>query len=148
MSTPLETADLLDKAADHIERYGWTQDEFHTDDAKPMECPVCLRGGLSVAAGQHPMFSEEPYENAAHPVVYIEDDRELGEEDDASLAVIETAQYWFAEHLKATGVELAPGVPAPDQIARWNDDERRTKGEVITELRACAARIRQAEVTP
>lgn len=48
-----ETADILDRAADVIERNGWYQD-FYFDlgtDLPPTECPVCLLGAISIAMG-------------------------------------------------------------------------------------------------
>jgi hypothetical protein len=138
-------ADILDKAADHIVKHGWIQGDFaatYIDEA--MECAVCARGGISVAAGCHPVFTEEPDEWAAHPVVFTADDDDwthLGPEDQAALNLIQATEQALAAHLRSIGVTLSAD-HGGDAVSEWNDAPGRTAEQVVAELRACAADLR------
>ncbi len=63
MST-LTLADLLDKAADHIKRYGWHRGSFTLlvdDDERPMnKREVCVVGAIRIAAGLSPYVMPDP----------------------------------------------------------------------------------------
>jgi hypothetical protein len=79
VTTPAEIADILDKAADHIETVGWFQGglyDMYRDPAKPpTECRVCAMGAINVALHGSPLFP--PYGDDAHDIAeYVE--RRLG----------------------------------------------------------------------
>lgn len=122
MNEQLTTAEILDQAADVIERNGWTQVAFSETDPDTIytttrDCPVCALGAMNVAAGLEP--DAEP------------DERPVG------------AYRAFAEHL-GLSVDADRGVIGfSTSIGEdWNDAKGRTAEQVVTELRACAANLR------
>lgn len=110
----MKTSEILDKAADVIERNGWVQDEWYefgrAED--PRDCPVCAGGGLDVAAGYDP-----------------------GEPDD--IPALSAAVKAFAAHVDPAFDPAAQG--GYGTVAGWNDEPGRTAEEVVRELRAAAA---------
>lgn len=58
MSRPLpEFADILDKAADHIDTVGWHQGRLYDDAYTPLTaCPVCAMGAINTALFGTPKF--------------------------------------------------------------------------------------------
>lgn len=56
MTTPTQVADLLTRAAEHIDHVGWTQGDWHeeTPGLQPKDSPVCADGALSVVAYGRP----------------------------------------------------------------------------------------------
>ncbi|NUQ95330.1 MAG: hypothetical protein HOY79_01770 [Streptomyces sp.] len=105
-------ADVLDRAADHIDKFGWMQGDLWDlrADARllPSQCPVCAFGSLNMALHGTPRFPElRPGDLSSHDVAdYVE--RRLG------------------------GVELAD----------WNDDPHRTQAEVTALFRETASQLR------
>jgi hypothetical protein len=82
-----QAADLLDRAAQHIERYGWAQDCWYVrePDRLPWESPACASGAVYLAAGI------DPYRFGPHG----------GREDPTVLA-----RSILAEYLDSTSVAL------------------------------------------
>lgn len=113
------TSEILDKAADVIERNGWTQGDWYDVDARgdSRECPVCALGAINVAGGSLPdEFPDGPRRAAALVLA----DR---------LGVLEDA--------------LSYGLS--NTVGRdWNDVAGRTAEEVVAELRAAVASEREA----
>lgn len=151
MITPEAVADLLDKAAAHIEAHGWTQEEFYAWHADvPIEqCKVCGRGGIAVAAGAHPEFAETPLDVAKLPLIFADDDDpycdgHLAPEDQATLDLIQAAEKAFAAHLHKTQRDIVEGLADDAVISGWNDEPDRTAEQVIAALRECAADLRKA----
>lgn len=115
MST--ETADILDEAANVIERNGWIQGDYvnqrQIEDGKgPGDCACCARGAINTAAGG------SPYND--YLLVAIE----------ASNAV----ETWLTNS-GAIGETLS--------LVEWNDKDGRTADDVITALRGAAQAERE-----
>lgn len=140
MALTLTVAEILDGAADVIERNGWIQKDLFDSESVPggpaKDCPVCARGGISVAADQVPWFSadwpttaEFVYEPGgvipAPPSVAVFD----------AIAAAETA---FATHIRSLGFNVS-GIPGAELIEKWNDRDGMSQAIVVAELRACAA---------
>ena len=109
-------AEVLQHAAGVIERDGWTRGTYRDDDGR-----VCLAGAIGVALTElKPILGSDPLWLA-----------EVHEEryGDLLWPVIEE-QYpeWCAIY------EAGP-------ITRWNDDELRTKEEVVAILEKAAVRL-------
>lgn len=52
-----ELADVLDKAADHIDTVGWWQGSLYEDASRPVTaCPVCAMGAINMALYGTPQF--------------------------------------------------------------------------------------------
>ncbi|MEL7994248.1 hypothetical protein AAG656_28510 [Streptomyces albidoflavus] len=113
MTTPTQVADLLDRAADHIDRVGWTQGDWHeeTPGLQPKDSPACADGALAVAA------YGDPFGAGGHR----EPDR---------FALHSAAVTALIRHIGAGLID-------------WNDAEGRTKGEVVGAMRAAAAEQRE-----
>lgn len=128
----MKTSEILDKAADVIERNGWHQgDWMHARPGRQDdECPVCEGGALNLAVTGSPCIDADDddapadlltaYEVMAHRA---KPSLEIGPED-----------YTVGELLEAF-VEV---------VASWNDAKGRTAEEVVRELRAAAASEREA----
>lgn len=130
-----ETAAVLDEAANVIRRNGWHQGDYFaypsgygTDDIDPSDCPVCLLGAVSVAAGQNPeLWYRAP---------------------DACDAVLAIGRY--------LGIDLEPeGVPldfSHDEdiehivvaVGGWNDRDDWEAEQAITVLENAARAEREA----
>jgi len=73
-----ETADVLDEAANIIERNGWTQGDYHRPDGSksPRDCPVDTTGALNLALGadtpSHDIRPDSPAEVALMRYLGIE----------------------------------------------------------------------------
>lgn len=111
----IETADVLDRAADIIERNGWWRKSYYDFGAvgsKPKcELACCARGAINLAAnGRTPDRLSNLGEDALHAL-----ERYLG---------------ISGEH--------------PDSVADWNDEPGRTVEEVIAALRGAAKAEREA----
>ena len=113
MTTPTQVADLLDRAADHIDRVGWTQGDWHeeTPGLQPKDSPVCADGALAVAA------YGDPFGAGGHR----EPDR---------FALHSAAVTALIRHIGAGLID-------------WNDAEGRTKDQVVGAMRAAAAEQRE-----
>ncbi|MFC5946395.1 DUF6197 family protein [Micromonospora harpali] len=134
----MNTAEILAKAADVIEKQGWAQRSFFeratgheglpdlSIDART--CPVCARGGISVAVGQLPTFGGGAYVEA---------------DAIADWEVVATAEKVFADYLAAREGWPADRTMRPD-IEYWNDTSERTAEEVVAALRDCASHVRDA----
>lgn len=111
-----EIADILDRAADHIDTVGWLQGSLYGkhEPTQPLtECRVCAIGALNMALYGSPSFAlrdPAPDEVTAHDV----------------------AEY--LQGSRTTGLELA----------EWNDTEGRTQNQVTALLRETAAELRGA----
>ena len=144
----MSTSQILDRAADHIEKYGWARKEYFRPEIPdgpnlpPNQCPVCADAAISVAAGQHPEFSE------GLTLDFIDDPtdaEELGPEHRDALQQVRAAETAFARHLRRKyGGELTSEVADQVTITTWNDEPGRTAEQVIAELRACALTEREA----
>jgi hypothetical protein len=113
------TSEILDKAADTIERNGLAKGDWYDfgvqDDSR--ECPVCALGAINVAGGSVPDgLLNGPRRAAALALA----DR-LGMRDDAL----------------SYGLAVTVG-------RDWNDLPGRTAEQVVAELRAAAASEREA----
>ena len=145
-------AEILDKAADVIERNGWVQQEYYDWPApcvavtNPQECAVCPRGGIAVAAGRHPEFvsSWPDYCPSIEELATESDERTASAEDLDALAEISTAERAFAAHLRKIDPWRSASLIDRAFIESWNDEEGRTADEVVAQLRACAANLRAA----
>lgn len=113
----MKTSELLDKAADVIERNGWTNHEWFTSapGKRQYESPVDAWGAINVARGYAP-------------------DNPLSGSVDAARAL--------ALHvgLADTGDRLWPSW----ELGAWNDAPGRTAEEVVRALRTAAASERGA----
>jgi hypothetical protein len=122
MGDSLTAADILNQAADHIEKYGWLQDGWHwplNDDGEstdPMECAVCASAAINVAAGFAPDY-----------------------EPDGTEGALNAALNAFAGRVRSV---FRPSWDDALAIAAWNDTYGRTSEQVVAELRACAADLR------
>lgn len=127
----MKPSEILDATATHIEKYGWARRKYVADGIpKPASrCPVCPRGGMSVAVGHGPTF-------AADYAAEIAD-----EADRQAYAEVSAAEAAFAEYLRRGGLTL---LDLPDVLAIewWNDRRAKSDREVVDELRKCAAELR------
>jgi hypothetical protein len=122
MSDATSPAGILDQAAAVIQRNSWTQNQFYLriPGYRPSLCPVCAGGGINVAAGL------EPARGADDPRGYHADAIEA-----------------FARHVDPSYAEDDDGRRRPyASIGAWNDADGRTAEQVVTELKACAAKLR------
>jgi hypothetical protein len=113
-------ADVLDKAADHIDRVGlhkgYLYDTSQADAGTPLpECRVCALGGINAAAFGTPRYSAE-YNAGDEPLPLI----------------LNFAQDAVARHLGGPSFE----------VDVWNDKLERTQDDVTTALRATATSLR------
>jgi hypothetical protein len=113
-SKTLQAADVLDKAADHLERVGhhkgYLYDERQAKGAAIESCRVCAVGAILVAAHGKPRYPDD------EPLVG-------GISDLAILA-------------------LTDHVDGP--VPTWNDEPDRTADEVVTAMRQTAKTLREA----
>lgn len=105
-------ADVLDKAADHLDRVGhhkgYLYDETQAEDGTPLEeCRVCAAGAILAAAWGTPRYPDRD------PEINLSD---------------------AALH------ELEEAIQQP--IASWNDEEERQQEQVTEALRGTATRLR------
>jgi hypothetical protein len=124
------TSEILDKAADHIERVGWAKDDWYIeplivsdDGADWSDCKLCAGGGINVAAGYDADFDEHAGLADGHPAA--------------------RAFMVLAERV-APDEEVADPDDAVTVVIKWNDADERTAEEVVRELRAAAASEREA----
>ena len=116
--TPAAIADILDKAAEHIDRVGWIQnglyDESQWGDDFPLQaCRVCAVGAINTAV----------YGNPRYPIL------ETGLQ-----AVAIGAENALKQHLALDN----------STIPLWNDAPGREADEVTKALRDTAAALREA----
>ena len=140
-------ADLLDKAADHIQTHGLTTEEYVKDAANPRACPVCPRSAIAIAVGRHPLFAaawpelcdhyEEDADDAGH--LSIEGQAELQD-----LRLIHDTERMLVDYLRSEGVNVAdlPLWESGTVIERWADDPSRTLPQILGAMRAAAERGR------
>ncbi|MFI0031308.1 hypothetical protein ACH4M8_18650 [Streptomyces albidoflavus] len=112
-SNATKVADLLERAAAHIDRVGWAQGDWYeeTPDLQPKDSPVCADGALTVAAYGEPRGAgvhRKPDEFALHSAAVTVLIRHIGE-----------------------------------GLIDWNDAEDRTKEQVVGAMRAAAAEQRE-----
>ena len=112
--TPAEVADILDKAADHIDCVGWHQGYLYDEDAAETgerleDCPVCAMGAINGAVYGVPRYPAK--------------------ERDLSVLGMH-AEDALKRFLKVLHVPL------------WNDEANRKKAEVVAALRDTAAGLR------
>lgn len=106
-------ANVLDRAADHIETVGWFQGDLYDDYTERgkaiTECRVCAMGALNMALHGTPRFpyNLQPGEATAHDVAELIERR-------------------------LNGAELAD----------WNDARSRTQDDVTAMLRETATELR------
>lgn len=129
MST-LKPSEILDKAADHIERHGWIQNDWYLADlGRPVsECAACGGGAINIVAGLDPCGEDDPE-------CY----------DDATITALEAMACHVDEELRehyANGGREELTVLL-NTIAEWNDSDDRTAEQVIAALRECAANLRK-----
>lgn len=109
-----DIASVLDKAANHIDLFGWTQNALY-DEAQAMgtplkRCRVCAMGAINSAV----------YGGPQYPV------RERDLNPAGEMAV---------EHLRMyLGINVS--------VAQWNDQKLRTQDEVTAAMRSAAAELR------
>lgn len=120
-ATGVEIANILDKAAEYVEQYGWIQhalyDEAQAQSTPRAECRVCAIGAILAAT----------YGIPSYPV--FEKDRKPVE----MLAETALCDFVNADHGTAT-------------VPQWNDGEYRTAEDVVMAFRGAAAQLR-AEAT-
>ncbi|MFH9813454.1 hypothetical protein ACH4NI_35480 [Streptomyces olivaceus] len=112
--TPADIADVLDRAADHINRVGWIQDEWWEGtppDLYPEAVSVDADSALAVAAGAEPFAP------------------------DSGL----TTEQAFVYHAAADALRRHVGCG----LILWNDKPGRTQAEVTAVMRAAAASQRE-----
>ena len=113
-SMTLDAADVLEKAAVHLERVGhhkgYLYDEQQAEDTALESCRVCAVGSILAAA----------YGKPRYPAL-----------DTAQSDVTDTA---------IDAMEETVGTPVPV----WNDEPQRTVDDVVTALRDTAASLREA----
>lgn len=108
----MNTAEILNKAADVIEERGWHKGDFVSSVGFDGSGCVCVLGAINVAVG------EVPY------AVF-----EIGDRDERTDAARVLAEY--------LGLVLRDG-DVTEVGDRWNDAEGRTKDEVVAALREAA----------
>lgn len=113
-----ETADILDRAAEVIERNGWHQGDYFNRDQEgaginPADCAVCTRGAINIVA------------TGGNPV---------NDYDVNGVAAAEALDLFLWDTFEAEGRY---------GIAPWNDAPERTAAEVIAVLREAAAAERE-----
>jgi hypothetical protein len=118
-------ADLIDRAAARLERYGWIQKERYSQDqinfGVPLwQCSACASGAIDSAA------------------MVDADGREV---DGPDLGMVATEVFgpWLVANRGAADM----GYP-DSTVFEWNDAEGRTAAEVVLALRGCAADLRGA----
>ncbi|MFF5615427.1 hypothetical protein ACFY7B_21145 [Streptomyces albidoflavus] len=112
-SNATKVADLLERAADHIDRVGWAQGDWYeeTPGLQPKDCPACADGALAVAAYGRPRGA------GAHRTP-------------DQVALYAAAMTALSRHIG-------------DGLIAWNDDEARTKEQVVGAMRSAAAEQRK-----
>lgn len=117
--TPVEVADVLDKALTVLDRVGWHQGDAYAfydeqqeeeEDLAPSECRVCLEGAIHIAVEGQPTPPEMPREEA----------------------LAEAAVAALRKQLNVKDVTL------------WNDEAGRTFDEVRDVAARTAAHLRAA----
>jgi len=115
--TELRTSEVLHRAADLIEKRGWTQGSGGWGDS-PGSSTLCIEGGIAAAVG------------VTNPAGF------------ARNAFRDCPAYRAVADYLAPQVSASPFVAKAfhkDGIYVWNDDADRTASEVVEVLRAAAA---------
>jgi hypothetical protein len=111
--------EILLGAAEHIEQYGWTQDDFfprqwHGKGALEVPCcadaAICLTAGMGITA------------------IYGDDRNKLASD----------AEELLVQHLKRLGAVPESGSRFVELIGHWNDQDGMTAAEVAEILRDVA----------
>jgi hypothetical protein len=130
----VKTSELLDGAADVIERKGWVQKDYWNNETDsegapldPRDCPVCPRGAIAVAAGRHPMWKIQNDRQAACG--------DLVGAERADWEAIDVAEMALVQYIGGTN---------PEGVENWADDEARTLPQILFALRAAARAEREA----
>ena len=119
---PAEIADVLDKAADHIDAVGWYQgylyDGTQADEGTPKtECRACVVGAINFAV----------YGSLTCPQ----------DATGAQVALAYAAEDRLLDHIQAESGDR-------NSIPGWNDYPNTTADDVTAALRAAAANLRGA----
>lgn len=127
----MKPSQILFATAVHIETYGWSRNRYVARTvSKPADkCPVCPRGGMSVAVGHAPTFAVD-YSGWGQRA-----DRDAFEE-------VSAAEKAFAEYLGRRGLVPSEMVAVPEAIEWWNDKRAESAEQVVKELRACGDELR------
>lgn len=125
----MKTSEILDKAAAHIERCGWVQEDWYLDDGvTPLEeCPVCAGGAINVAADYAPDYDE--HDGTHEPVARAYE--ALARRIDPEL--VREAELGFEVNIG----------DFTEAVTEWNDSAESAE-HVIAELRNAAAAERRA----
>lgn len=122
---PTTVADLLDRAADLIERRGLCKGAYVADIADPT-CPCCTDGAIRLAAGAHGVNLLDVPEQMEHLVC--------------------EAEKWVVEHIIRAGARECIGRDEAtnliETIAGWNDADTNDADSVIDTLRGVAEAAR------
>jgi len=114
--------ELLERAADYLDRYGWTRDGAREEDFV-VRRPLCAMNALWWACcdGAHGLMSPFEERTAVRAL---------------AAAVPEVVGRWTRT--------VRPGTPVPCnvRIFDWNDAPERTRDQVTSMLRAVAATLR------
>jgi hypothetical protein len=116
-------ADTLQRAAEHLERHGWTQGAYYADYSSDTP-PACVIGALAIAAYGYP--NPDPFSDEFDP--------DSADSDGWHRFV--TAEQHLHTHLGLRPID--PDSTDPETLDDWNDADGRTAAEVITALRAAA----------
>lgn len=123
----MKTSEILDKAADVIDRNGWIKGDWYEPEERgdaPEDCPVCAGAAINIALEYAPDFD--------HDDVDVDD----GAAADAFSALLRQVVF------------ETRGAPTPrnliQDIAYWNDEDERTEDQVLAALRAAAEAERSA----
>jgi hypothetical protein len=117
-------ADTFLRAADHLERHGWTQGAYYADYSNDTP-PACVVGALAIAAYGYP--HPDPHCDGFEPDDAVAD----------SWHRFVTAEHHLHHYLGLRPID--PDSTDPETLYDWNDEDTRTGAEVIATLRAAAA---------
>ncbi|TGB11590.1 DUF6197 family protein [Streptomyces sp. MZ04] len=117
-----QLADILELAADHIERVGLHRGyqydfEQYEQGTALRDCPVCTLGAINFAVCGSPMLDGSGHDTLAHAV-----------------ALVDSAAAALARHIGIT--------PTPRSVLRWSDDPERTQDDVVQAFRETATNLR------
>jgi hypothetical protein len=115
-------ADILLRAAEYLERHGWTRGVYYATITDTP--PACVTGALAIAAYGFP--HPDPYSDTFNPDSAVAD----------CWHAFVTAEHRLSAHLGLKPAERDS--LEPETLYGWNDDPARTPAEVIATLRGAA----------
>jgi hypothetical protein len=120
-------ATVLRNAAEYIWRHGWTQEQFYDRETESGEFfpPACAVGAIRLAVFGEPV-----------DLMYDADDPDTKPEVLAMADEVHEAQHALCARLRSDYTR--DDCASMDTIAVWNDDPRRTLGDVIHTLNLAA----------